>query len=268
MNISFSSETMTLDDYVFAQRNQQYGGYALRQAQGGILQRAFWAGALLFVLAVTASAIAMKTSSTAKKGLELVLTDFDFPEPKKPVVVPPPPAPPVAQPIAMDRFLPPKIVETPIDETPIHSQEELGDALIGNKNQEGVPAPNEVFVEPDQPQPEPPVAVEPESEKPFLSVEVMPEFAGGTKALMAFLSKNLQYPSHAARTNTSGRVYVEFVISKTGEVQEEKVLKGAGFGMDEEALRVVKLMPRWNPGKQSGRAVAVRYTLPITFQLE
>jgi protein TonB len=99
-------------------------------------------------------------------------------------------------------------------------------------------------------------------------VEQQPEFPGGTAEMYKYLSKNIKYPSAASRANVSGRVFMSFVVNTDGSIQDVSVLKGLGFGCDEEAIRVVKAMPKWKPGKQSGRAVRVKYNLPINFQLE
>ncbi len=105
-----------------------------------------------------------------------------------------------------------------------------------------------------------------ESDKTVYSVaEQQPEFPGGTRALVKFLRKNLNYPRSAASAGISGRVFVSFVINTDGSLTDVQVLKGIGFGCDEEAVRVMQKMPRWKPGKQSGRAVRVRYNLPISF---
>jgi periplasmic protein TonB len=86
--------------------------------------------------------------------------------------------------------------------------------------------------------------------------------------LAKFLQKNLRYPNPASNAGVSGKVYVQFVVGQDGAISKVDILKGLGFGCDEEAERVIKLMPRWAAGKQSGRAVAVKFTLPINFQLE
>ena len=98
-------------------------------------------------------------------------------------------------------------------------------------------------------------------------VEAMPEFPGGTSQLYQFLRKNIRYPAEAAQAHIEGRVYVSFVINKQGYIRNPKVLQGPGYGIDEEALRVVVSMPRWNPGRQNDVPVDVEYTLPINFQL-
>ena len=102
----------------------------------------------------------------------------------------------------------------------------------------------------------------------FTVVENQPEFPGGMKELGAYLEKNIHYPEAAQKVNAEGRVFVSFIVTKTGEITDVNILKGIGFGADEEAIRVVQNMPRWKSGSQSGQAVNVKYTLPINFQLE
>jgi len=82
-----------------------------------------------------------------------------------------------------------------------------------------------------------------------------------------FLNTNIRYPSAAARANIQGRVTLQFIVEKDGTVTSPKVLKGIGFGADEEAVRVVSSMPQWTPGMQNGRSVRVYYTIPIMFTL-
>ena len=98
-------------------------------------------------------------------------------------------------------------------------------------------------------------------------VETMPLFRGGEQKLFEFLGNNLVYPKEAIEAGIEGKVFVEFYIEKDGTVCDAKVLRGIGYGCDEEALRVIGLMPKWSPGKQRGKAVRVRYTLPINFKL-
>ena len=106
------------------------------------------------------------------------------------------------------------------------------------------------------------------SEKAYEKVEVMPEYPGGEQAMMKFVASNVKYPQAAIDKNISGRVLVGFVIEKDGSITDVKVVKGIGGGCDEEAVRVVKSMPKWKPGKEKGKAVRVSYMLPITFKLQ
>jgi protein TonB len=110
------------------------------------------------------------------------------------------------------------------------------------------------------------VAVAPPPEI-FTYVEQQPEFVGGSTALDKFLDANLRYPLVARENEIMGRVIVRFMVAEDGTVAHAKVLRGIGAGCDEEALRVVKAMPRWRPGKVNGKPVRAMYVLPITFKL-
>ncbi len=102
----------------------------------------------------------------------------------------------------------------------------------------------------------------------FTVVEEIPEFPGGIQALYKYLGKNIKYPAAAAKANVSGKVFLRFVVTKEGEAKDISIIKGIGFGADEEALRVVSSMPRWRPGMQDSKAVNVLYNLPIAFELD
>ena len=105
------------------------------------------------------------------------------------------------------------------------------------------------------------------NEEIFTVVEQLAEFPGGSGAWGRFLNKTLKYPSDAQRANVGGRVLVSFVVNIDGSIDDVKLEKGIGYGCDEEAIRVVKSMPRWNPAKLSGRAVRSTFKQPITFVL-
>lgn len=110
---------------------------------------------------------------------------------------------------------------------------------------------------------------EPEAaiEKEFIIVEYMPEFIGGTKELFRYLGKNTKYPKRALDADIEGTVYVQFVIGKTGEIRNIKIIRGVNKLLDNEAIRVVKSMPAWTPGNQHGKSVSVRCQLPIHFKI-
>lgn len=99
------------------------------------------------------------------------------------------------------------------------------------------------------------------------AVETAPAYPGGNEAMFHFLARNIKYPSPASRANVSGKVFVNFVVSAEGEIQDVKVLKGIGFGCDEEAVRVISKFPKWAPAKQNGKPVSVKFTVPIQFQM-
>lgn len=104
-------------------------------------------------------------------------------------------------------------------------------------------------------------------EEIFTVVEQMPEFPGGEAKLFEFIMKNLKYPQQAKEANIRGKVYVQFVVRKDGSITDIKTVRGIGSGCDDEAMRVVKSMPKWVPGTQRGKPVDVRMILPVNFSL-
>ncbi|WP_455966795.1 energy transducer TonB [Bacteroides fluxus] len=116
-----------------------------------------------------------------------------------------------------------------------------------------------------------PVAVEeePEEQTIFEIVEEAPEFInGGMAGLMQYLSKNIKYPTIAQENGTQGRVVVQFVVNRDGSIVDAKVMRGVDPYLDKEALRVINSMPKWKPGKQRGKPVRCRYTVPVMFRLQ
>jgi protein TonB len=107
-----------------------------------------------------------------------------------------------------------------------------------------------------------------EETKVFDVVEQMPQFKGGDAALMDYLNKNIKYPVIAEENGIQGRVVTTFVVERDGSITDVKVIKSVDPSLDKEAVRVVKSMPKWNPGKQNGSAVRVKFTLPVTFRLQ
>ncbi len=158
---------------------------------------------------------------------------------------PPPPPPKIKQ---------PEIIEVP-DEEEIEEEIEVDlDVEITEETEiEEI-----IFDEPEE---------EEETDEIFQIVEQPATFKGGVQAFYTYVQKNLKYPSQAQRMGMEGRVFVEFVVGKDGKITDVKVLRGIGAGCDEEAVRVLKNSPPWNPGKQRGRPVRQRMVLPITFKL-
>ena len=116
-------------------------------------------------------------------------------------------------------------------------------------------------------EPEPEKA-KPKEEETFVAVEQQAEFPGGQGALMKFLSNNIRYPESAQQNDIQGRVIVKFVVEKDGSIGNVTVVKGVDRDLDREAIRVVKKMPRWQPGKNNGVAVRSYFNLPVTFRLQ
>lgn len=126
---------------------------------------------------------------------------------------------------------------------------------------------------PPPPPPAPPIdvadaALKIQRREIFTAVEQNPEFVGGQAKMYQYLGENIKYPAAAQRANISGRVFVKFVVEDDGSIGDVNVMKGIGFGCDEEAIRVVKSMPRWKPGVQNGKNVRVYYNMPIVYRLD
>ena len=102
----------------------------------------------------------------------------------------------------------------------------------------------------------------------YMFVEQMPEFPGGPEAMMQYVAKHVNYPKEAQKAGVQGRVFVGFIVEADGSLTDFKVLRGIGYGCDEEAMRVAQSMPKWNPGMQRGKAVRVHYQFPVIFKLD
>lgn len=249
-------------DIVFENRNKEYGGYVLRRKyQKRVV--------MSLIIAVTglglAIAIPMIISYINKVAMEreakiteaITLAEpppIDKSTPPPPPVIPPPP---VQQTI---KFTPPKVVKDEEAQEPPPTQEEVKEVQVSTVTQEGDKDVVDI--------PSDPVVGDPDEGKIFQFVEEPPAFPGGEDKLMEYLGKNIKYPTIAKENNIQGRVYVTFVVDKDGKVKDAKVLRGIGGGCDEEALRVVKNMPEWKPGRQNGRSVLVQYNLPVVFNLK
>ena len=266
----------SMDDIVFDGRNKAYGAFQLRRLYDKHMTRAMLVGILFFLLAVsTPQIIRLIKGFLPEKENELIMKEVTLAEPppidpKKP---PPPPPPKVDPPPIKDqiKFVPPvvkKDEEVLEEEPPPPTIDEIKDKEIATETKKGEEGGVDAsLTEPDNP-PAPPVLEEPKEEEPFSYVEQMPTFPDGTEAMYKYIYDKIKYPAIARENGISGQVIVQFVVSKEGEIQKAKVVRGIGGGCNEEALRVVNGMPRWKPGKHNGRAVPVTFTLPIKFVLQ
>ncbi|XHR96267.1 energy transducer TonB [Mucilaginibacter sp. UC70_90] len=260
-------------DLVFDHRNKNYGAYELRQSYGRTMAKsmgiAFAAVALL-----SAAAIIFKAKPKPIDNSRTIEVTLDPSIPKPPVEAKPkqPDASaPVehqkpAAPIETKGFTTPHIVPTdpPTDPPTIT---DLKDAAIGPADVKGTPGGNTVIEQPQQGGGGGGAGKGEEVVTDFGGLEVMPEPVGGAAAWAKFLQKNLRFPGAAQDAGVSGRVFMSFIIEKDGTLSNIKVDRGAGYGFDEEATRVLKLAKAWKPGVQNGQNVRVRYSIPISFQL-
>lgn len=263
----------SLDEIVFENRNKAYGAYALRLNYPRNVQKALVIGIGLFCMMIYLPKALSSLNPSKKADVAIVakITDVVLDTPKEEIVVPPPPA--VEVPVQRQvRYLPPEVVTEVLEEIPPPTIEALDNAQISSQNVEGEDFRDDIILPPAEmtgPSKGRDIGADSKVEdKVFMNVEQQPEYNGGQAELMKFLSKNMRYPSQAARANIQGRVIVQFTVMPDGTIADIQTLKGIGFGCDEEAERVVKLMPKWIPGRQSGNPVRVRFTLPIHFSLQ
>lgn len=253
-------------DIVFDHRNKLYGGYELRRHYQHRIHRA-----LLIVLFSTLTlSIYVTLANHHKTGDKLFDTQAvvhisDIEPPKPPITIIPPTPPAAAPHVKTEIFTPPKIVTDDIVKPDDHLAEakDLKNVQISNARHDG-PASD---LDPGLTSSSSGTAVieKQEPAKPFLAVQQMPEFNGD---INNYLSSNLLYPASARETNIEGKVIIQFIVNEDGAITDARILKGIGGGCDEEALRVVKNMPKWKAGKQNGRTVKVFFTLPIRFMLQ
>lgn len=262
----------SLDDIVFEGRNKSYGAFVLRQRADQHMTYAIMTAVLFFLLVVSSPRILswVRGEGPSLPAIEKVITINLDPTPVvQPVKPTPPPAsratpPPMRNQI---QFVPPVVVseneETP-EEANVPTTDELQNAVIGTETTEGPAdgADPTLIIEASSGTE---VVSQTEPDEPFTFVEQMPAFPGGTEAMYAFISRNMRYPAVARENNISGTVVLQFVISKEGEILQARVIRKIGGGCDEEALRVVNMMPRWKPGVHNGRNVPVTLTLPVKF---
>lgn len=269
-NSNIFSEEWT--DLVFQDRNKSYGGYLLRKLSSRRHAISLVIAIVIFVLGVSSPSI-IRSITPERKEKEVsvrTLTDIKLDKPKEAVdeiVKALPPPPPLKNVI---KFTAPviKADDEVADEEEPKMQEEVIDskAAIGNIDYDkGTDDPTAEM--PDVMPNEDQQIVE-EKMEPFLVVEQMPDFPGGESELYKFLEQNIKYPPMARESGVTGRVFIKFVVNKDGKISDIALLRGIGAGCDEEAIRVVKKMPAWKPGKQNGMPVPVWFTLPINFILK
>ena len=265
-------------DLVFESKNQAYGAYQLRKNTG---VRNLKALIYMFIgFAIIAAIVVAKVSFDkymASRNMNVV-TDVELTQlaEKKEIKQEKKDDQEDLNKIEVERvkssvaFTVPEIKkdEEVKEDQEVKSQDDLSatNTAIGAFTVEGNDETAEVkHVEEKIAEPEPPKE---EETKVFDVVEQMPSFPGGPAALMQYLSSNIKYPVVAEENGVQGRVVCTFVVEKDGSITDVKVVKSVDPSLDKEAMRVVKSMPKWIPGKQNGSAVRVKYTVPVTFRLQ
>lgn len=265
-------------DLVFEGRNQAYGAYKLRK---GTAKRNVWAliivglAAALLYLGLQLQKMAeanKKVENTQAVELAKLNTEKKEAKVEKKEIIKQEPEKVVEQVKSSVKFTAPIIKkdsevkeedEIKLDEVQksdkavgaftVEGNDEVGGAVLKAKDDIAAPEPPKHVVE---------------ETKIFTVVEQMPMYPGGDAALMGYLRDNIKYPTVAAENGVQGRVVVGFVVERDGSITDVNILRGVDPSLDREAMRVVKSMPRWNPGKQNGSAVRVKYQVPVSFRLQ
>lgn len=266
--------TASLNDIVFDGRNRQYGAYELRGLYQRHVTRALVIAtaicALLLAFPVVARMLRDKMPiAKVKRPIEnvLIAPPLDPIAPPPPPIAPPPVTPPARLPQASIRFTPPVVATDPQATEEVPEQAALQNARVSTVTEVGSAQPDLRELEIV----EAPTAVSDVVDKTiYVSVEQMPELpgGGGQAAIVAAIQKSARYPGPALSNGVEGRVYASFTVNPKGEVTDVKIVKGLGYGLDEETMRAIKALPKFIPGKQNGREVSVSFTVPITFKIQ
>ena len=269
-------------DLIYEGKNKEFGAYTLRKASAGRHNRAMLVILIVLLivalLGLLANTVLQQADARPEDQVEQAMIDYTADEQEEPEEEPEQQRVEEQQPEALPEEILNTVKATELaivrDEEvveEIKSQDDLKDTdtAVGTTDfDKGTDDLNvvrehkeEIIVEEKKPEPV-------DDNKVFDVVEQKPQFPGGEAALLAYVSKNIRYPAMAQENNIQGRVVVQFVVTKTGSVGEVKVVRGKDPDLDKEAVRVVKTLPKFVPGKMNGHAVNVWYTLPIQFKLQ
>ncbi len=259
------SKKVRWDDVIFARRNKHYGAYLIRKSYARhILSSAFFS--LIIISIIIASPLLSKLMPQEDEStvVEMVTVKYTELAPPPPIEknIPPPPKVLIVQPVRnVIKFVEPKVTKQEVKEPEdIPTVTEIKQNQTGTENIKGS---NDEFQVPQE------LVVDDRKDdenKIFEAVEHSPQPNGGIAALIKFLSRNIRYPERAKPRHVEGVVYISFVVGADGKISQIETLKALDPDCDKEAIRVIKKMPPWKPGMQNGRAVKVRFTLPITFR--
>ncbi|MDH6309129.1 protein TonB [Dysgonomonas sp. PFB1-18] len=264
-------------DIIFEGKNKSYGAFELRQSAS---KRYIWAFGIVLVAVAFVACLPMIISSVKAANIytggmdetrTVILVDPKMPEPIADVAKPEIPEPPKF--VEMKKFVPPTIAnDEEVEEVMTGMEDLVKDKSVvigafevenGSKDADAIRKEFAADVVGDGTG-----TGKAEPEKVFVSAQFMPQFPGGEAEMYRFISENLKYPVVDQEMGTQGRVTVRFVVTKTGEISDIQLLKGISISCDKEAMRVIKSMPRWIPGKNNGEPVQVYFTLPIVFKLK
>jgi protein TonB len=247
------------DEIVFNLRNQSYGAYVLRKNYSRNVMISVLIAVVIMAIAIIAPYFSAKASESRERNAarEVTIKMENLDQPNE-VVAPPPVAPPPSDVVQQAKYVPPVVVDS------IRADENV-QLMTADQAQTEVTNKDVIEIVQDA---KPEIQEEETEQSPFIVVEEMPEPQGGAAGLLKYISENTIYPETARENNIQGRVIVKFCVTSKGGVDMISVLRGVDPALDAEALRVVKSLPPFKPGKQGGRTVPVWYSVPIIFQIK
>lgn len=266
----------SMDDIIFENRNQAYGAFQLRRDYDSHMTQGMILAILLALLVVNGPAIIRLLQGNIPE-VNTIIEDhtINILQTEPNIYIPPPPAQPVTIPPSPKEQLKamlPTVVEDDeiIEEVPPPLKEEVfqplsngtgtGEEMIddpdGTLNGHGSEIGNQITIN------------EVVQEETYTYVQQMPVFPGGQEAMYKYIYDRFKYPAIAKENGISGRILIQFVVTKEGAIEDVRIVQGIGGGCDEQAAMVIRDMPKWNPGKHNGKAVNVSFILPLKLVLQ
>jgi protein TonB len=251
------------DEIVFEKRNKEYGAYVMRKKYPRTILISMIIGMVILTTAIltpylNAVRVQVEGNVVEERVVEVVMENLDTPT----EVVAPPPPPPEAptETVVQAKYVPPVVVDSvaPEDEAQFMTADEISTVVVDEAVEDITVvevAAEEIMEEEAEPE-------------PFVVVEEMPFYPGGNEALLKYVFSNIVYPEIARENNVQGRVFIRFCVTATGAIGQVEVMRGVDPDLDAEAVRVIRTIKGFQPGKQGGQPVPVWYQLPINFQLQ
>ncbi len=251
------------NEIVFADRNHDYGAYVIRTNYSGGLLKSFVA-AITIITCIFGAPYIYSLFRPVEMEIPYRILEYDFTnvkqEEEKKITETEKSKQAVEKQNRSETQFTNKLVKDSVVNDSSLTQQQLANLNFGTKNDTALISNNNTL-------PETKDTTSTNGNGYVTFADSMPEFPGGTRALLKFLSTNIKYPENARYSNIQGTVYINFIIDKNGRVSMPEIVKGIGGGCDEEALRVIRNMPQWSPGLQNNHPVNVRFMLPVRFSI-
>lgn len=242
------------DEIIFENRNKEYGAYVLRNKGRAATAWSTIGGSVIFTALTLILSFSVEKNAHADRKPVIIILQADTTITDRHDVKPPEPEKPKTD-ISQVKYIPPVIVDK------VDSTDRTMVAVVNYDTLSNRPVNQVDILVAD---PDPIVSIEPD---PPVIVEEMPVFPGGQTALMKFINENIVYPGEALANEVEGRVFLRFVVAADGSVKRIQIIKGVDPLLDNEAIRVIGMLPKWKPGRNNGTPAAVWFSVPVYFKI-